>query len=157
VHVLDAAEGDLEERFRAVDGELAAYGAGLAERPQLVVLNKIDLLADPPAFQLDDERIAGVVSVSCVTGAGIDELERRLFELCPVKAEEPAEQALPEYLDYRPLPSRGPSFRVLRTDRGYRVVGTPPPPEELEEALRRIGIKRGAEVEVGGEALEWSE
>ena len=27
---------------------------------------------------------------------------------------------------------------------------------ELEEALRRIGVKRGAEVEVEGEVLEWS-
>ena len=27
--------------------------------------------------------------------------------------------------------------------------------EELEEALRRAGIKRGAEVELEGEALEW--
>ena len=26
---------------------------------------------------------------------------------------------------------------------------------ELEEALRRIGVKRGAQVEVGGEDLEW--
>jgi len=157
VHVLDAAEGDLEERFRAVDGELAAYGAGLAERSQLVVLNKIDLLPEPPAFRYEDERIAGVVAVSCVTGAGIDELKRRLFELCPVEAGEPAEQTLPDYLDYRPRPSRGPAFRILRTDRGYRVVGTPPSPEELEEALRRIGVRRGAEVEVDGEALEWSE
>jgi hypothetical protein len=34
-------------------------------------------------------------------------------------------------------------------------VGTPPPPEELEEALRRVGIKRGTAVEVGDEELEW--
>jgi GTP-binding protein len=33
VHVLDASEGDLEERFRTIDRELAEYGAGLAERP----------------------------------------------------------------------------------------------------------------------------
>ncbi len=52
VHVLDASAGELEERFRTVDRELAAYGAGLAERPQLVVLNKIDLLDEPPAFDL---------------------------------------------------------------------------------------------------------
>jgi hypothetical protein len=35
------------------------------------------------------------------------------------------------------------------------VVGTPPPAEELEEALRRLGIKRGTQVDVGGEELEW--
>jgi len=30
-----------------------------------------------------------------------------------------------------------------------------PPADELEEALRRIGIKRGTWVEVGDEELEW--
>ena len=44
VHVIDASEPDLEERFKLIDSELGAYGAGLAARPQLVVLNKADLL-----------------------------------------------------------------------------------------------------------------
>ena len=156
VHVLDSSEGDLEERFRTVDRELAEYGAGLGERPQLVVLNKIDLLGTPPAFDLSDERVVGVVAISCATGAGIDELKRALFELCQVAPPAPAdEDVLPEYLEYRPRPRRGPRFRILRTDRGYRVVGTPPPEAELEEALRLAGVKRGAEVEVGEETLEW--
>jgi GTP-binding protein len=156
VHVLDASEGDLEDRFHTVDRELEAYGAGLAERPQLVVLNKIDLLEEPPAFALDDERIVRVLATSCATGAGIDELKRALFELCPVEPVSPAGEAvLPEFLEYRPRPRGGPRFRILRTHRGYRVVGTPPPPEELEEALRRAGVKRGAEVELEGETLEW--
>ncbi|MBA3401393.1 MAG: GTPase ObgE, partial [Actinobacteria bacterium] len=68
IHVLDASEGDLEERFRTVDRELSAYGAGLDERPQLVVLNKIDLLESIPTFELRDERIARVVATSCAPG-----------------------------------------------------------------------------------------
>ena len=155
VHVLDASEDDLEERFRTIDRELGAYGAGLAERPQLVVLNKVDLLQEPPSFHLEDERVVRVVATSCATGQGIDELKRALFELCPVEAVAPEEAPLPEFLEYRPKPRGGPRFRIFRTDRGYRVVGTPPSAEELEEALRKIGIKRGAEVEVEGEALEW--
>jgi len=157
MHVIDASEGDLEERFRTVDRELAAYGAGLDERLQLVVLNKIDLLEQPPRFELEDERVVRVVATSCATGEGIAELERALFELCPVESPDAApEDVLPEFLEYRPRARRGPRFRILRTDRGYRVVGTPPPPAELEEALRRAGVKRGAEVEVGEETLEWS-
>lgn len=156
VHVIDASEGDLEERFRTVDRELAAYGAGLAERPQIVVLNKIDLLERAPTFELRDERISAVVATSCVTGVGIDELRRALFALCPLEPPEPEEEALPDFLEYRPQPRR-PRFRVLRTDRGFRVVGAPPPRAELEDELRRIGIRRGAVVEVGGEELEWSE
>ncbi len=156
LHVLDASEPDLEERFRMIDRELSEYGSGLGERRQLVVLNKIDLLVEPPVFTETDDRIVGVVPTSCVTGAGIDVLERALFELCPVESSEEApDELVPEFLEYRPKPRRGPSFRILRTDRGYRVVGTPPAPAELEEALRRVGVKRGTEVEVGDETLEW--
>src|SRR6476619_4373756 len=46
VHVIDAATGDPAEAFAAINHELEAYGAGLADRPQAVVLNKIDLLQD---------------------------------------------------------------------------------------------------------------
>jgi GTP-binding protein len=155
VHVIDASEPDVEERFRTIDRELGAYGAGLEERPQLVVLNKIDLLPTPPPFELDDPRVVGVVRTSCATGAGIADLENALFELCPAEPPAPAVVEVPEFLEYRPRARRGPGFRILRTDRGYRVVGTPPGPDELEEALRRIGIKRGTQVEVGGEELEW--
>jgi hypothetical protein len=156
VHVLDASEPDLEERFRTIDRELAAYGAGLDLLQQVVVLNKIDLLQEVPEVAFPGDRVLRVVATSCATGTGIDGLKHALFELVPNLAEAPVTgEQLPEYLEYRPRPRRGPRFRILRTDRGYRVVGTPPPADELEEALRRIGIKRGAQVEVGDEDLEW--
>jgi len=155
VHVLDASEPDLPARFRAIDLELGRYGAGLDQRPQLLVLNKLDLLEDAPVFDVEDERIVRVVATSCATGAGIDELKNTLFELCPPAPPEQQSDELPEFLDYQPRPRRGPRFRILRTDRGYRVVGTPPPAEELEEALRALGIKHGTQVEVGDEELEW--
>jgi GTP-binding protein len=156
LHVLDASEPDLEARFRAINSELSAYGAGLDERSQVVVLNKADLFAEPVEFAVNDERILRVISTSCATGQGIDELKRALFELCPVESGDVVtEELVPEFLEYRPRARRGPRFRIYRTDSGYRVVGTPPSPEELEEALRRIGVKRGSEVEVGEEILEW--
>jgi GTP-binding protein len=156
VHVLDASEPELEARFELIVRELAAYGAGLDERPQLVVLNKIDLLESVPAFAVSDPRIVGVVATSCATGSGIGDLKRALFDLCPVEPVAPSpEESIPEFLEYTPRARRGPRFRILRTDRGYRVVGTAPPAAELEEALRKIGIKRGAQVEVGDEELEW--
>jgi GTP-binding protein len=155
IHVIDASEPELEGSFRTIDRELAAYGAGLDQRPQIVVLNKLDLLERPPPFTLDDPRILKTLGTSTVTGQGIEELKRALFELCPVAAPRPQDAALPDFLEYRPQARGGPSFRILRTDRGYRVVGRPPSTAELEEALRRTGIKRGAEVEVEGELLEW--
>jgi GTP-binding protein len=155
VHVIDGSEDDADERFRAIDRELALYGAGLDERPQVIVLNKADLSPEPAAFGVDDARILAVHRVSCVTGEGIPELVRALFALCPA-APEPADDAegLPEFLEYRPRP---PSrrFRILRTDRGFRVVGTAPVGEELEEALRGAGVRKGVLVEIGDEELEW--
>jgi GTP-binding protein len=154
VHVIDAAEGDAEERFAAIDRELAEYGAGLEERPQIVALNKVDAAPDA-AVEIDDPRVLRVVRTSAVTGAGIDELKGALFELVPEAEPAPVDDdGLAEFLVYRPNPGRR-AYRILRTDRGYRVTGTPPSRAELEEALRAAGVKPGAEVEVEGEALEF--
>ena len=49
VHVIDAAAGDPAEQFRTIDHELSEYGAGLEARPQVVVLNKLDLVRSPPS------------------------------------------------------------------------------------------------------------
>jgi GTP-binding protein len=152
VHVIDASL-PADEQWRTIDGELGAYGAGLDERAQIVVLNKLDL--DPePAFGIDDERIVGVCRVSCATGAGLDELRRTLFVLVP-QPEAPVrgEDELADFLVYRPEPkARG--WRLLRTEDGFRVLGSRPPEEELARALRAAGAKEGAVVEVGGEELE---
>jgi GTP-binding protein len=154
MHVIDAAAGPPEESFATIDRELAAYGAGLQERPQLVVLNKVDLLPEPPELDLDDPRVLRVFRLSCATGQGVEEFRRALFELIPpAPAEEADEEGLAEFLVYRPKPER-PRFRILRTERGYRVVGTPPSAtDELEAALRAVGARKGHEVEVGDEVL----
>ena len=157
VHVIDSAEDDADDRWRTIDAELAAYGAGLDERPQIVVLNKIDLRPELPAFGIEDERILRVLRVSAATGAGLDEVRGTLFELVPPEAEEePAEPAdeIVDFLVYRPRPARRP-FRVYRTERGFRVTGTPPAEEELEAILRAAGARSGDEVELGEDVLEW--
>jgi GTP-binding protein len=156
LHVIDAAEDDADERWRTIDAELAAYGAGLDTRPQVVVLNKIDLRPDPPPFGIADARILRVVRVSAATGAGLDELKRALFELVPDEEIQPAadDAELVDYLVYRPRPARR-AFRVFRTDRGFRVTGKPPASDELEAILKAAGAREGDEVEVGEETLEW--
>jgi GTP-binding protein len=156
VHVIDGSEGDADDRFATIDRELALYGAGLAERPQIVVLNKSDLTPDPAPFSVEDERILAVHRVSCATGEGIGALQRALFALCGAAPEwVDDEPELPEFLDYRPTPPARRAYRILRTDRGFRVVGEPPEGDELEEALRAAGVRRGALVELGDEELEW--
>jgi GTPase len=155
LHVIEAAEDDIDERWRTIDTELAAYGGGLETRQQAVVLNKIDLRTDEPPFDIHDERIVRVFRVSCATGEGIDELKRELFELCPPQLAPPEKgDDLVDFLVYRPRPE-GRRFRVLRTDRGYRIAGdVPGDEEELAAALKAAGARKGDEVEVDGEVLE---
>jgi GTPase len=157
LHVIDSGEDDADERWRTIDAELSAYGAGLDTRPQVVVLNKIDLRPDPPDFGVEDERIVAVFRVSAATGAGIEALRLALFELIPhgeVVPPAPDEQELVDYLVYRPQPARR-AFRVFRTESGFRVTGRPPEPEQLEAILKAAGAREGDEVEVGEETLEW--
>jgi GTPase len=156
VHVIDASEGDAAARFATIDAELEAYGAGLETRPQAIVLNKIDLLPEPPVFDADDERVVRIFRLSCATGAGVEDFRRALFELCPPA--EPAssadEEGLVDFLVYRPRPG-GRRFRILRTDRGFRIAGDVPDDEdELAAALEAAGARKGDEVELGEETLE---
>jgi GTP-binding protein len=159
LHVIDSSEADSEERWRTIDAELAAYGAGLDTRPQVIVLNKTDLSPEPPTFEIEDDRIVRVFRVSAATGAGIEDLKRALFELVPPDEIVPVapgdDEELVDYLVYRPQPSRR-AYRVFRTERGFRVTGRPPTGEELEAVLKSAGARAGDEVELGDEVLEWS-
>ena len=82
-----------------------------------------------------------VFALSCATGEGVEEFKRRLFNLVPAEDSAPSEPALADFLVYRPQ-RRGAPFRIFRTDRGYRVVGT-----ASEEDLRAAGVKPDEEVE----------
>lgn len=157
VHVIDSADGEPAERWAAIERELAAYGAGLDKLPQVVVLNKIDLLPDPPELGVEDERIIAVYRVSCATGAGIEEFRRGLFQHVPEPEALPEArpEGLADFLVYRPAP-RGRRYRIFRTDTGFRVMGRPPGDQELAEALKAAGAKEGDEVAMGDELVELS-
>jgi GTPase len=140
LHVIEAHE-DVAARFAAIGHELAEYGAGLAERPQIVVLNKVDL--GRTSFEPDDERVLAVVQTSAATGEGIEDLKNLLFHLVPERLPAPPQkEELADFLVYRPTASRVRPFRIFRTDDGYRVRG-----DASEEALRAAGVRPGDTVE----------
>jgi GTP-binding protein len=125
IHLVEAG-GDAEELARrraAIDRELRLHGGGLAERPQLVVLSKVDLLE--PAQRADAIAAAGAeLACSSATGEGIDELCTALF--AALGAEVPdapaAEPELADYLVYRPGPPTRRRFRILRDAGTLRVA-----------------------------------
>jgi len=152
VHVIDSSFPVLPQ-WQTIDAELAAYGAGLDELPQILVLNKVDLPAADGDLPSDD-RIVATCRLSCATGEGIDAFRQQLFSLVPEPVtHEHAEAEVADFLVYRPQ-AKTRSWRLFRTDRGFRVVGTPPSPEELERALRAAGARDGVDVEIGEDSFE---
>jgi GTP-binding protein len=85
IHLIDGTGEDVAAAWRTVRAELAAYGAGLDGKPELVVLNKIDALpAAEVALRRDAlARAAGapVLGVSAATGAGLSDLTGRIAAL----------------------------------------------------------------------------
>jgi len=92
VHLVDVGTPLLEERepladWETVRGELSAYGAAaLEQRPEIVVLNKIDLVADRTVLDELAESLEGRASVRSVhalsgaTGEGLRELLRAIAD-----------------------------------------------------------------------------
>ena len=78
LHLVDANVEDVAEAYRIVRGELDAYGAGLEDKPEVVALNKADILDDELLDALSDELEAECgkrpLRLSAATGAGSDEV-----------------------------------------------------------------------------------
>jgi GTP-binding protein len=78
LHLVDGAEEDVAGAYRALRAELAAYGAGLADKPELLALNKIDIL-DRDAIEARAAALAEaagcapgrILRISGATGAGL--------------------------------------------------------------------------------------
>ena len=137
VHLVDLAplEGDPDDAYRTVRGELSSYGAGLGELPELVVLSKRDLLpADRVAGALEEWRrrlpdAVDVLAVSAASGEGLEALRRRIFAALPPGAEaarsggiEASSGFEAEHRVYRPAGEGG--YQVVREgDRAYRIAG----------------------------------
>ncbi len=55
LHLVDGTSGSLLEDYQTIVEEISAYGAGLAGKPRIVVLNKIDALDEEERIFLRDE------------------------------------------------------------------------------------------------------
>ena len=94
LHLIDGAAGDVVRAWRTVRGELASYGAGLAEKPELIGLNKADAMTPREASARKSalERASGkrVMLLSGVTRQGVPDVLRTLQSMLEVAREEAA-------------------------------------------------------------------
>jgi GTP-binding protein len=85
VHLIDGTEEDVKTAYNTIRGELAAYDAGLAEKPEIVALNKIDALDEDAIKEkvkiLRKASKAEVLTVSGVTGKGVQDVLYRIVSV----------------------------------------------------------------------------
>jgi len=97
LHLVDGTDEDVAGAYRTIRGELAAYGAGLAEKAEIVALNKCDALDDDTVAArvaaLEAESGGPVHAISGVSGRGVTMV---LHQLLAAIDESRAEDARPE-------------------------------------------------------------
>jgi len=80
IHLVDGTQEDVAEAYRIIRGELDAYGAGLADKTEILALNKIDALSpeerESKAAELEAAAGRRPMLVSGVSGEGVTELLR---------------------------------------------------------------------------------
>jgi len=180
IHLLDGSASDPLEDWAMINQELALYDARLEEKPQIVVLNKIDL-ADAVAWEpLLEQQIvkAGFqfCSVSAATGDGVQSMLYRVQEM--LLATPVPDLPSDELYVLSPEPDED-AFTIDRLNNGWRVQGrriervaamtywefeatTRRFQQILEsmgisEALVEAGIVNGDMVYIGDQELEWTE
>ncbi len=82
LHLVDGAAGNVVQAWRTIREELHAYGGGLAEKPEIIVLNKADAMTprETSARMAALRKASGapVMLMSGVTGQGVPEVLRAL-------------------------------------------------------------------------------
>jgi GTP-binding protein len=184
VHVVDCATlepgRDPESDLDTIEAELAAYG-GLADRPRLVALNKVDV---PEARELADMvrpalegRGLRVLEVSAASHAGLRELAFAMAaEVAAYRAAQPLEE--PTRIVLRPRAVDDAGFTVERLgEQAFAVHGEKPRRwvqqtdfgnDEavgyladrlarlgVEDVLEEMGAQAGAEVTIGDVTFDW--
>ncbi len=179
VHVLDGSLEDPVKAFHRVNNELALFDGGLADKPQIVAVNKADLDGVPENFQkitagLGQDEKAFLVSAATHQGLG------PLIDALLVSLDRSKEASVPSINEMstpvlRPDPVNA---SVVREEQGTFVVQDPAVQRiaamldqdnwqalaqfyarlkrlGVVRALERAGIEQGDTVRVGEFEWEW--
>ena len=182
VHLLDGSAADPLADYNQIRAELALYDEKLAKRPEIVVVNKVDVpeareYLDLLTESLAERGIDNPLAISALTRENVNRLIQRVFKLAaslPPRSEEAQAEAPVYELDDADL-----SFELEVNDGVYYVSG-----DKIERAaamtywdydeavsrfqktlealgvvaaLESAGVQSGDIVFIGDFELEWSE
>jgi GTP-binding protein len=177
IHVLDGMSEDPLADFSQINSELALFDPHLAEKPQIVAVNKFDqpeVAESWPKFKKALEKRGYVtMPISALARTNLKELLWKAVELLQKAPEPPIEEAMPVY---RPTEDTR-AFTIERKGAGWVVhsvaleraaamtywefEGPVHRFQKLisslgvEKALREAGVQEGDMVSIGDYDLEW--
>ncbi|MCX7671387.1 MAG: GTPase ObgE [Anaerolineae bacterium] len=186
IHLLNGVSPDPIGDYEAINEELRLFDPALAVKPQIVVLNKLDLPEVRAAWPtlaagLAARGVSEPLAISAATGEGVPDLLRRVAVLlAELPAPFVAPEAVPAVERPAPVAAEDKSFTITReADGAYRVHG--PYIERIvkmtrweyydavmrfqrilealgiTEALLARGVREGDTVRIGTIELEWSD
>lgn len=184
IHVVDTAgtEGrDPVEDIKTINRELELYDSRLAQRPQIIAANKMDITpqAEENLVRIKEE-FSGqyeIFPISAATGQGLDKVIQRvvrlLEELPRVEPEQPEEERVTVFTPedrFNIKRDMDGNWRVTGKEIERHVAMTYLEEEESVERLQRImkvmgleqglidaGVKEGDIVRIGDWEFEWTQ
>jgi GTP-binding protein len=129
LHVVDATSENVQADIDLINRELANFSPDLASRPQILVLNKSDLLEDASV-----NLVSGTQLISAAVGTGVRELTllaaQELSKLPPIQVFEP------EYIEPEEFLDGVEDLQFTADDGEYSVEG-----DWLERLLDRVNLQ----------------
>jgi GTP-binding protein len=184
IHLLDGSQPDPLKDFDTINAELAAFGHGLAAKPQLVAFNKIDLIEAqdnwPKVHAALKQRGSEAMTISAAVHTNTRELLYRAAQLLR-ELPEPAPLELETPLPVIALADQAEPFTIARDEDGaWHVTGRQVERLALRhrfdseeslmafqravqklgvlDALRQAGVAEGDTVWIGEDyELEWQD
>ena len=180
LHLVDGSVKDPVATVKEVNAELGEYNPSFLEKPQIVVVNKVDLPDVEERLPSLRRKLASFGEsrhfISALTGHGVEEMLNHVQELLdqrppqliePPPATLPVVEPKPSYV--RPTATRDGDVFVVSSSQAERLVRLPDLRRfqvrlQLREELARLGVvkaledagvQRGDRVRIGAVELKW--
>jgi GTP-binding protein len=183
IHLVDGSALDPIEDVETINEELASFGHGLADKPQIIAINKLDVPGVRellPEYRDAFEALgySEFIAVSALTRENVRELLGKAYQMAQEAPEPRPYQPQPMIVRHKPEEAVGIDVRQVAPDT-WRVLGSKisravnraqteyhegfirlhryMERQGVLDALREAGVKEGDTVRIGDYEFEWQD
>jgi len=80
IHLIDVTQDDPLTAYHTIQEELVAYGHGLADKPQILALNKIDAMLPEDVEAIAAQFDLPIIAISAASKKGLDQLLKSVWK-----------------------------------------------------------------------------